>query len=293
MLVAVEINSPAFGMELEIVSSGMPLQVKLTGEIKAGDASRIHDALEKAKPTKLAATLAKIAPTSSYDSRQWLWVDVESGGGDFDESLALGRYLRASNALVTTTKLCASACVFLLAGAVERANLAATPGAIQIHRPCLQDARGWTQDTLDRFHRDVHQKIVTYLDDMHVPTLLAEMMFAVPPEDVHALTKSEILVFLPERDPTWDELTVARRAAFHGLGTEDYRTLGRTVKADRIGASIDDVAAASMLLSGRCPSFPGFIRRGGNSNFINCSKNSVGVTIERNLTGRVLLVAKN
>ena len=40
----------------------------------------------------MIAQLKSKAPSSNFDPRQWLWVDVESTGGDLEESLKLGRY---------------------------------------------------------------------------------------------------------------------------------------------------------------------------------------------------------
>ena len=107
----VALAQPASAMDLTIVDPGMPLQVKLAGEINSGDAARLIRALEKAKPKEMLAQLEERAPASDFDPRQWLWVDVESSGGDLDESLALGRYLREANALITTKQGCSNACV--------------------------------------------------------------------------------------------------------------------------------------------------------------------------------------
>src|SRR5438045_2761102 len=72
---------PARAMTVSITDAGMPLQVKLEGEIAPGDANRIIGELQKAKPRRLIQSLAEKAPSSSFDPRQWLWVEVESSGG--------------------------------------------------------------------------------------------------------------------------------------------------------------------------------------------------------------------
>ena len=281
---------PASAMELKILDKGLPLQVQLVGEIHPGDAQHIIRELENARPAFMATELASKAPLSFYDPRQWLWVDVESPGGDVEESLVLGRYLHSANTLVTTKQQCISACVLLLAGAVERVGLGSS-GAIGIHRPYPTDARGSNQESLDKLYSDLHAKIAGYLQDMHVPTLLLEMMFATPPEEMRVLSPQELAIFLPQRDPAWDELSTSRRATFDGLPSALYREKrveattacrGSQVTAgdqdqsqcrspSALAVHIDELAAEQMLFSGRCATIPGWpLNHAGNSDYLSC-----------------------
>src|ERR1700680_4583189 len=209
------IGGSASAMEVRIVEGGLPVQAELRGEVHSGDAARIIAVLEQAKPRDLIAKLQTKTSVSLYDPRQWLWLDVESSGGDLDETLAIGRYLRSANALITTKEICTSACVFLLAGAVESAGLAASQGRVGVHRPYLADSRGGSSADLERIFDAVHAEIADYLKEMRVPAVLADLMFAIPPEEMYMLSADEVQFLLPERDEVWDASTIARRAAIY------------------------------------------------------------------------------
>ena len=283
--------SPADAMDLTVVDSGMPLQVQLKGEIQVGDADRLMAELDKAKPRDTLARLAGKAPASTFDPRQWLWVRVESTGGNLEESLKLGRYLRSANALITTSD-CTSACVFLLAGAVERVGLEEAVGRIGVHRPFFSDARQQSRSSLDQYFTDLHKELTEYLQEMHVPATLADIMFAVPPEEMRMLSAEELAVIFPREDPAWDELTVARRAAHLGVSSIAYRMQQASAwtcggqegviassfsqsaacgAAVRFDAPIDEFATYRFLFSGRCIAMPDFfVRRAGNADFFSC-----------------------
>jgi len=289
------IGGSASAMEVGIVQTGLPLRVELRGEVHAGDAARIIGVLEKAKPRDLMAKLQAKTPDSLYDPRQWLWLDVESPGGDLDETLALGRYLRSANALITTKEICASACVFLLAGAVERVGLAESQGrVVGVHRPYSTGARDGSTADFERLFDAVHAKIVDYLKEMRVSPLLAELMFATPPEEMYMLSADELEFLLPERDAAWDESTIARRAAMYGIPSAAYRqrevsarhdcerathsadsllAVADCAPAHSLGIPIDEFVAKNLLFSGQCAFAPGIyqVMRPGNSDFLSCA----------------------
>lgn len=285
----------ASAMQLYIRDAGLPIQAELVGEINPGDADRIIGALEHAKPSKLISDISVRAPSQLYDSRQWLWVRVESPGGDIDDAMKIGRYLRSANALIAVAQQCNSSCVFLLAGATERINLDAVPGKVGVHRPYFQNAPAGAD--FERMFGDMHMKVVAYLQEMRVSTTLGDVMFAIPPEKLGLLSPEEIRLLLPVLDPVWDESTTARRAAIYGTDGEGYRrqaalaswecekTQGN-VSAERLilhasdcqpahslGVPIDEFTAMAQIFSGRCalpPSTYGVIRA-GNSDFASCS----------------------
>jgi len=288
-------NSAA-AMELRIVQAGLPLQAQLIGEIRSGDAQRIIAALQKAEPADLAIHLRARAPSSLYDPAQWLWLDVESEGGNAAEAMAIGRFLRSANALIVTRSNCTSACVFLLAGAVERVTPTSQSAVIGVHRPYSEDARGATPVELDRIFQSTRRSVEEYMDQMHVSPRLVDLMYATPPEQMHMLSADELNVLLPERDPVWDELTVARRAAIYGIPSATYRrdevqafqgcaansSNGAVPPACRpattLGVPIDEFAARTILFAGRCTlgadlyDFLG----GGNAGFLTCAAPAPG-----------------
>jgi hypothetical protein len=307
---------PASAMEIRIVQTGLPVQVELRGEAHSGDAARIIGLLEKARPRDLMAEIQAKAGGSLYDSRQWLWLDVESSGGDLDEMLTIGRYLRSANALITTKEICTSACVFLLAGAVERVGLAASEGRVGVHRPYPADSRGGSSADFERLFDALQGKIADYLKQMRLPPVLADLMFAIPPEEMHMLSPEELEFLLPERDAAWDGSTTARRAAIYGIPSAAYRRLELSarqeceredqpasvlpvadcVPAQSPGVSLDEFEARKLLFEGRCASAPGTYQmiRAGNSDFTSCVAGFAGhsAAITRRDGGAVVLILK-
>ena len=170
--------NPASAMQLYIRDAGLPVQAELVGEISPGDADRIIGALEHAKPSKLISEINKRASSRLYDSRQWLWVRVESRGGDIDDAMKIGRYLRSANALIAVAQHCNSSCVFLLAGATERIGNGAAPGRVGVHRPYFQNAPAGAD--FEQIFSDMHMKVVAYLREMRLSPALADVMFAIP-----------------------------------------------------------------------------------------------------------------
>ncbi|SFV19868.1 ATP-dependent Clp protease proteolytic subunit [Bradyrhizobium arachidis] len=111
---------------------------------------------------------------------------IDSTGGSVIAAMKIGRLLRQERESVMVEGVCFSACVFVLAGAVDRAVFA--PGKVGIHRPYLvsytSDARHEIESAL-RLMRD-------YLREMDVSPQLADDMIAVEPEDNRVLTASQL-----------------------------------------------------------------------------------------------------
>lgn len=111
---------------------------------------------------------------------------IDSTGGSVIAAIKIGRLLRQERETVMVEGVCFSACVFVLAGAVDRAVF--PPGKVGIHRPYLvsysSDARHEIESAL-RLMRD-------YLREMDVSPRLADDMIAVEPEDNRVLTTSQL-----------------------------------------------------------------------------------------------------
>lgn len=110
---------------------------------------------------------------SAYGQR----FSIDSTGGSVVAAMKIGRLLRQERGSVMIEGVCFSACVFVLAGAVDRVIF--PPGKVGIHRPYLvsvaSDARHEIESAL-RLMRD-------YLREMDVSPQLADDMIAVEPED--------------------------------------------------------------------------------------------------------------
>lgn len=287
--------APVAAMDMRVLAQGLPVRVELEGPIEKGDASRISRELDTLKPSQLLAQLQVTAPLSLYDPRQWLWIKVDSDGGSLDDAMELGRYFRAANALIEPENHCSSGCVFLLAGAVERIGRHAPNTLVGIHRPYPAEALSDSEAGIAKFFEELHARVAGYLHDMRLSTELGDAIFAYAPEDEHALAGDELDRLLPERDPVWDESTIARRARILGLtaislrqkqiavgscGDAGWRQVNEILasmsclQSSNPGMPIDDIAAQKMLFGGQCARVYSsyYLKRPGNADFVSCAQ---------------------
>lgn len=146
---------------------------------------------------------------------------IRSDGGDVDAAMAIGRLLRANRAHIEVTpdSRCASACVFVLAGAVGRVVL----GTVVIHRPYRAVAETYGFDNAQTAFRVQGERIRAYLEEMNVPTSLYEAMVAVPSESGRRLTREELAYYrIGQDDPVWAEEQNAAQAKRRGLSMSEY-----------------------------------------------------------------------
>ncbi|MBW8709087.1 MAG: hypothetical protein JF627_07510 [Alphaproteobacteria bacterium] len=148
---------------------------------------------------------------------------------------------------------------------------------------------------MSEYFTTLHKELLSYLEEMHVGTFLANMMFAVPPEQMKFLTAEQIAEAFPQKDPAWDEVTVARRASLYGMNSLTYRAqwvqqLSECSSRALIQATsldhadclpsqaaakspifIDEFAAPPLLFSGQCSQMPDLsVHRSGNGDFLTC-----------------------
>jgi hypothetical protein len=99
---------------------------------------------------------------------------------------------RKENKHLFVERNCISACVLILAGAVDREI--GSSGIIGIHRPYLgtTSQRPLTTDQVRSAYTAMLQDIRTYLREMNISERLADDMLATEPERVHVLTKAEL-----------------------------------------------------------------------------------------------------
>ena len=146
-------------------------------------------------------------------------LELNSPGGETEEAMRLGRWLRRNRggATVKSGELCASACVLVLAGAVRRT----TPGAVVVHRPYLGSA---TPAQARQAWLDLDASIRRYLARMNVPVGLADLALEEPPDGGRVLTRKEKRRFLLDGwDPAAEEEQIATLARLYGVTSGEYR----------------------------------------------------------------------
>ncbi len=149
---------------------------------------------------------------------------VNSPGGDLMAAMKIGQALRKVRAWVWVDKAaeCASACVFILAGGVER-NI--VPGArVRIHRPYFEKtsfADLSLQDAQTLYGKQA-QFAKSYLRDMGMSDALFERMLRVPSQKAVLLNTAELETLgLQGEDPAYQEWNRANQEK--SLGEERFR----------------------------------------------------------------------
>jgi ATP-dependent protease ClpP protease subunit len=120
---------------------------------------------------------------------------INSRGGSVAAAMAIGRIFRREHAHLAVERECISACVLILAGAVDRQI--GKNAVVGIHRPYLasRPQQRLTSDQVRDAYTSMLQDIRAYLHEMDVPERLADEMLATEPERVHVLTPAELTTY--------------------------------------------------------------------------------------------------
>ncbi|WP_431484217.1 COG3904 family protein [Pseudomonas solani] len=168
-----------------------------------------------------AAAVARIAASLKDQGVVGPKFLLNSGGGSLFAGIEIGKSLRQMRALamVTLNSQCASACVFILAGASRRA----TYGAVGIHRPYTEQVGNIDIAQAQVEYRDTQAKARAYLQDMNLSDDLYEAMVRIPSEQIQVLTPEELARFgLDKNDPVEQEFLDAGGAELYGLSKSEY-----------------------------------------------------------------------
>lgn len=183
------------------------------GQIKAEDISEVSRVIERIRRS----------------GRDIFFVD--SAGGDIHAAIQIGRRLREARATVWMEKeaQCLSACVFLLAGAVERFPL----GSVGIHRPySVSTATRSYAETQSSF-REIETSARRFLSDMNLPGALFDAMMNVPPQRIRRLSPNELYEFgLLSLDPVEQEVRDNAKARRIGISRQEF--ISRKNRAERV-----------------------------------------------------------
>jgi hypothetical protein len=148
------------------------------------------------------ASVAKIraaaALASAYAVPTPLMVFLDSPGGDGLAAMEIGRVLRLAKAHVFVNGRCASACILVLAGGVNRS---AHANAVGIHRGRLTEKRDGkiadvameNNDKARAILSSAEEKAEEYFSEMGLPHSVFEAMQAVAPNQVRWLNSDDAL----------------------------------------------------------------------------------------------------
>jgi ATP-dependent protease ClpP protease subunit len=152
-------------------------RLHIDGEIDSTDADKVRSLLASRRAQSVASE----------------WLSINSRGGSINTAMTIGRMFRTERVGITVDPkgLCLSACVLILAGAVDRI---VTSGKVGIHRPYLKKMprQSYQNKAVRESFRMMLQEIRTYLREMNVSEKLADDMVAVVPERIRFLTQDDL-----------------------------------------------------------------------------------------------------
>ena len=172
-------SQPASADVSELQCGKSQCTVEISGQLSRNDVSR------------LAAVI--LEHKSTFPRVPLLLFSLDSLGGDIAAAIDMGRIMRANEAwgFVRLDRVCASACVLVLAGASTRTTL----GDVVIHRPYSTFVGARPTSEIQAERTRLRTAIRNYLEEVNVSSLLLELMDSVPPERGRLLTKDEIEFF--------------------------------------------------------------------------------------------------
>lgn len=208
--------------------------VYLRGDIAAGWPERFVSTLE-AMDRKCGA------------GRLTYTVVLDSSGGNVESALAMGQILRATaaTAYVRNGATCGSACVFVLAGAVQRV----VDGNVAIHRPFFTDSKLVGYAERQRRYTRLRKDILKFFQAMNVPTGLLDAMLVVPPDEGHVLSEQELEKYgLSRHDPVWQEEIDIGLSKTFGISRMEFNR--RSARAKKVCAGAGDDRCFGRVLDG-------------------------------------------
>ncbi len=142
---------------------------------------------------------------------------INSAGGDLDEAMAIGRWIRQQRLGVAARGDCASACIWILASGLIR-NIW-THTKLRVHRPYLTVNEQKASERL----RALLRQSKAYFEEMGVPSELSERMFSTPPDEATSLSAAQISYYrLDQPDLGFQEELDFVRAKKLGISREEY-----------------------------------------------------------------------
>jgi ATP-dependent protease ClpP protease subunit len=178
----------------------------ISGEINSMDVNQVKNILQSKDATD-AHTYYGISKAMFF---------LNSSGGDIYAAMEIGRLIRKARAtcVIGERDKCYSACVFVLAGAVDRI----VGGEVGIHRPFSTYVGKRDYQASQNEYRRTETAVRTYLREMNLPDQLFEAMVRVPPEKIRTLSDAELETFgLSEIDPVEQDTRDATDASYYGI----------------------------------------------------------------------------
>ena len=214
----VRVSSSVFGCLMLQVAT-----VAFSPEVVAADLTKFRHA------TDIVCSLkGKIEPKDLFSFQKMIstcnQLMIDSPGGDMQSAMRIGRMVRQKELLVVVPVggECASACVFIYAAGVLRANY----GPVKIHRPYLIEVSDSTLPKTQKQFDDLGREARRYLKEMNVRESLFEAMLIVSPENSYTLGIEEMEGYgMGRHDPVYVEYWDNTKAKAMGLSKVEFLKL--------------------------------------------------------------------
>ncbi len=233
------------------------ISIDIEGEIDTATVERVSKLFEESREQKKKVASGVTCDDSARHqnppdfSAYGDHFGINSRGGSVPAAMAIGRMLRREGAWIGVNGVCFSACVFILAGAVDRQI--GKSDQVGIHRPYLRSTpeKPLEADQVKQAYSRTLQDLRSYLREMNVSQRLADDMLATEPENNHILTETELRAYrLTGIDPAEQQRRAIQKEAAdvqeaNGLGLDrrEYtqrKTLGETLCTYSISGAIAD-----------------------------------------------------
>lgn len=178
----------------------------------------------------------QIAPSDPQALREKLprWggaIGLNSAGGDVRAAIEIGRILRKENrdAIVDKQDVCASACVFVLAGAPFRM----VAGKVGIHRPFLPNDTVTDPAQQKERYKLWERDLKLYFDEVNVNPALYDDMLRISPGAVRYLSTVELERYgLAGADPYIQEAGLTNSANLLRISKEELLRRRARIRSD-------------------------------------------------------------
>ena len=182
-------------------------RIVLIGDIVPGDDERFAAVLRQAR-----------SHGKAWETDRTLRLD--SDGGDVATAMSIGRLVRKAQltTIVQNNSTCASACVLVLAGGIQR--FAWGDSRIGLHRPYFADPNTATENGYEKFQQaydSVLEAHRAYFKQMSIGSGLLEQMVKIPSNNVYWIDHATASrLNLLGQDPAFAEWERAQRLAQKG-----------------------------------------------------------------------------
>ena len=187
--------------EVSIKRGDFSIDITVTGKITREDAETIQ---------LYSSEFARTPPS----------IFLNSEGGDLGAALEIGRVIRKADAATAIPEhgKCYSSCALIFIAGVRRYNF----GEIGLHRPYLSDTPR-SREELERLIPRMLSLVKEYVAEMGVNESFFNQIANTEPSKmvIYGLTDYENLV--PQNDPTYEEIRIAREARQRGITTSELR----------------------------------------------------------------------